>query len=60
MKKVLILAAFALISFGCGNSSVVKNTTVNAPAANTQTNVQPEARLPRKRLTRQAQTRALI
>ena len=43
MKKVLILAAFALISFGCGNRSEVKNTTVNAPAANSETNVQPEA-----------------
>lgn len=41
MKKILILTAFALISFSCsGTSNEVKNTTVKAPPANTQANTQ--------------------
>jgi hypothetical protein len=44
MKKKLILTVFALVSFGCGGSSEVKNTTtVNAPPANPQANAQTNA-----------------
>ena len=44
MKKVLILAAFALLAFGCSRTEEVKNTApANAPNANAPANTQPEA-----------------
>lgn len=42
MKKILILAVFALCLTACGKTEEVKNTTVSAPAANTQANVETE------------------
>jgi hypothetical protein len=42
MKKIIFLTALALIAAGCGTSNEVKNTAaVNAPPANSQTNMQP-------------------
>ncbi|SRR5215204_2281426 len=43
MKKKIILAVLLLSALACGKSSEVKNTTVKAPAANTETNAQPPA-----------------
>jgi hypothetical protein len=42
MKRILILTGLALIAFGCSKTEEVKNTTVNAPAANTQANTDSE------------------
>jgi hypothetical protein len=50
MKKILIIAAFAALTFGCSRSDEVKNTTVavnappsaNAPAANSEPVKVPE------------------
>jgi hypothetical protein len=38
MKRIIFLAALALIAAGCGTSNEVKNTAANIAPANTQTN----------------------
>jgi hypothetical protein len=38
MKRILILTVIALAAFGCSKTDEVKNTTVNAPAANAPAN----------------------
>lgn len=41
MKRILILTTLAFFAFGCGKPEEVKNTTVNAPAVNTQATTAP-------------------
>jgi len=42
MKKILILAAFALLAFGCSRTEEVKNTAPAAPPSNAPANKAPE------------------